>query len=97
MATETNGHDNGSGCARTVLLLQGGGALGAYHHGVYEALAEDGIDFDRINAGVSRLSMGAVNVATGEQVYFDNTRETITARHIMASGAAAAELPVHRD
>src|SRR5580704_2597627 len=41
------------------LVLQGGGALGAYQAGVYEALAEAGIDPDWI-AGVS---IGAINAA----------------------------------
>src|SRR6202022_1197963 len=41
------------------LLLQGGGALGAYQGGVYEALAEANIHPDWI-AGVS---IGAINAA----------------------------------
>src|SRR5580698_5726255 len=41
------------------LVLQGGGALGAYQAGVYEALAEDGIEPDWI-AG---MSIGAINAA----------------------------------
>lgn len=47
------------------------------------------IDFDRINArqdGV-RLSVGAVQVETGNSRYFDSLRERIGAAHIMASGA----------
>jgi predicted acylesterase/phospholipase RssA len=31
------------------------------------------VDFDRINAGKPRFSVGAVNVGTGNFVYFDNT------------------------
>src|SRR5580704_13015554 len=41
------------------LVLQGGGALGAYQAGVYEALAERGIQPDWV-AGVS---IGAINAA----------------------------------
>ena len=41
------------------LVLQGGGALGAYQAGVYEALAEAGIHPDWI-AGIS---VGAINAA----------------------------------
>src|SRR4051812_3256196 len=44
---------------RTVLVLQGGGALGAYQAGVYEGLAECGAAPDWV-AGVS---IGAVNAA----------------------------------
>ena len=43
----------------TALLLQGGGALGAYQAGVYEALAESGIDPD----WVAGISIGAINSA----------------------------------
>ena len=45
------------------------------------------VDFDRINSGSVRLSVGAVNVRTGNFEYFDSSRQTIDARHIMASGA----------
>ena len=41
------------------LLLQGGGALGAYQAGVYEALAEDGIHPN----WVAGISIGAINCA----------------------------------
>ena len=37
------------------------------------------VDFDRINAGTTRLSVGAVNVRTGNFVYFDMTTHTIQA------------------
>lgn len=42
-----------------VLVLQGGGALGAYHGGVYEALAEAGVEPDWIVG----TSIGAINGA----------------------------------
>ena len=46
------------------------------------------VDFDRINAGKEmRLSVGAVNVETGDFTYFDSREMTIGAEHIMASGA----------
>jgi NTE family protein len=45
------------------------------------------VDFDRINSGSVRLSVGAVNVRTGNFEYFDSAKQTIDARHIMASGA----------
>jgi len=44
---------------QTVLVLQGGGALGAYQAGVYEGIAETGLDPNWI-AGVS---IGAINAA----------------------------------
>jgi NTE family protein len=45
------------------------------------------VDFDRINAGPMRLSVGAVNVRTGNFEYFDSARQRIDVRHIMASAA----------
>ena len=45
------------------------------------------VDFDRINAGGVRLSVGAVNVRTGNFEYFDSGKQPLDARHIMASGA----------
>ena len=45
------------------------------------------LDFDRINAGSMRLSVGAVNVRTGNFAYFDSAKQRIDARHIMASAA----------
>ncbi|WP_158743307.1 patatin-like phospholipase family protein [Acidisphaera sp. L21] len=47
------------GCDRVGLLLQGGGALGAYQAGVYQALHEAGLQPDWL-AGVS---IGSVNAA----------------------------------
>ena len=46
-------------CDRIALVLQGGGALGAYQAGVYEALHEAGIEPD----WVSGVSIGAINSA----------------------------------
>ena len=46
------------------------------------------VDFDRINhRHAIRLSVGAVNVRTGNFAYFDNRETTITVDHVMASGA----------
>ncbi len=45
------------------------------------------VDFDRINHGETRFSVGAVNVRTGNFAYFDNTTEVIGPKHVMASGA----------
>jgi len=45
------------------------------------------VDFDRINAEAVRFSVGAVNVRTGNFVYFDTATHTIRPEHVMASGA----------
>jgi NTE family protein len=47
------------GCDRMALVLQGGGALGAYQAGVYQALHEAGLEPDWV-AGVS---IGGINAA----------------------------------
>lgn len=44
-------------------------------------------DFDRINSGEQCVSVGAVNVRTGNFIYFDNGSTRLTAQHFMASGA----------
>src|SRR5215468_7863132 len=46
-------------CDRIALVLQGGGALGAYQAGVYQALHEANIEPD----WVSGVSIGAINAA----------------------------------
>jgi NTE family protein len=46
-------------CAKVALVLQGGGALGAYQAGVYEALAEHGYEPYRVTG----ISIGAINGA----------------------------------
>jgi NTE family protein len=51
------------------------------------------IDFDRINAGEMRLSLGAVNIGSGNFVYFDTTTHTIRPEHVMASGALPPGFP----
>lgn len=62
------------------------------------ATLEQLVDFDRINAGEMRFSVGAVNVRTGNSVYFDNRHQTIGPEHIMASGALPPGFaPVHID
>ncbi len=63
------------------------GAISWYDTAPLKATLERLVDFDRINAGPLRLSVGAVNVRSGNFEYFDSTRHRIDARHIMASGA----------
>jgi NTE family protein len=55
------------------------------------------VDFDRINAGPMRVSVGAVNVHSGNFEYFDNTagpaRKAMRAEHFMASAALPPGFP----
>jgi NTE family protein len=51
------------------------------------------VDFDRINSGDTRLSIGAVNVATGNFTYFDTMTHVIGPAHVMSSGALPPGFP----
>jgi len=69
------------------LLWNGGGATSYYDTTPLRATLERLVDFDRVNAKETRLSVGAVNVRTGNFAYFDNIKDQIRPEHIMASGA----------
>src|SRR5450759_1172539 len=58
-----------------------------------KATLERLVDFDLINTGRTRFSVGAVNVQTGNFVYFDNTTHVIGPEHVMASGSLPPGLP----
>ncbi|HND15067.1 MAG TPA: DUF3734 domain-containing protein, partial [Pseudomonadales bacterium] len=51
------------------------------------------VDFDRINANATRFSVGAVNVRSGNFVYFDSTTHRIRADHVIASGSLPPGFP----
>jgi NTE family protein len=51
------------------------------------------VDWDLLNHGPVRLSVGAVDIESGNFRYFDSATDTIDARHIMASGALPPGLP----
>jgi len=62
-----------------------------------KATLERLVDFDRINAGVTRLSVSAVDIETGNFEIFDNRtgpwRGQIGPQHVMASGALPPGFP----
>jgi NTE family protein len=51
------------------------------------------VDFDRINAGGMRFSVGAVDVCNGNFAYFDSTTHRIGVEHVMASGSLPPGFP----
>lgn len=51
------------------------------------------VDFERINRAETRFSVGAVNMLTGNFVYFDNHERRIVPEHVMASGALPPGFP----
>ncbi len=63
------------------------GALGIYDTAPLRETLLELVDFDLLNSGQVRLSVGAVNVRTGNSVYFDNSRQRLGVEHVMASGA----------
>jgi NTE family protein len=67
--------------------------LSFYDVSPLKATLERLVDFDRINNGEMRFSVGAVNVSSGNFTYFDNTTHTIDARHIIASGSLPPGFP----
>lgn len=74
------------------------GAEGAGYYSVAplaETLA-DLVDFDHINNGPMRLTVGASNVKTSEMTYFDSRDQAIDLRHILASGALPPAFPAVR-
>jgi NTE family protein len=58
-----------------------------------KATLERLVDFDRINEGNMRLSVGAVNVRTGNFTYFDSKTQRIGPAHVMASGSLPPGFP----
>ena len=69
------------------------GALGVYDTEPLRETLLELVDFDLLNSGGVRLSVGAVNVRTGNSVYFDNTQCRLGVEHIMASGALPPGFP----
>ncbi|CAN5259706.1 patatin-like phospholipase family protein [soil metagenome] len=69
------------------------GAISYYDTSPLQKTLERLIDFELLNSGKTRLSVGAVNVRNGNFEYFDTTRHHIDARHIMASGALPPGFP----
>jgi NTE family protein len=70
------------------------GVVSYYDTSALKETLERLVDFDRINDTKDmRLSVGAVNVRTGQFVYFDSAKIAIRAEHIMASGALPPGFP----
>jgi NTE family protein len=68
-------------------------AISYYDVTPLKATLERLVDFDLINAGATRFSVGAVNVRTGNFVYFDNITHQIGPEHVIASGSLPPGFP----
>ena len=75
------------------LVSSGVDVLSYYDIAPLKATLERLVDFDRINAGPMRFSVGATNVGTGNFIYFDTTTHKIGPEHVMASGALPPGFP----
>jgi len=76
--------------------LQSPGSLGAisfYDTAPLQATLEKLVDFDLLNSAATRLSVGAVNVHTGNFAFFDTAKQRLDVRHIMASSALPPGFP----
>jgi NTE family protein len=69
------------------------GALSLYDTSPLRDTLGELVDFDLLNGKTVRLSVGAVDVHSGNSVYFDTQRQTIGPEHIMASGALPPGFP----
>jgi NTE family protein len=75
--------------------------LGADRAGYYstaplEATLAELVDFDLINQGSPRLTIGAAHVRTSQMTYFDSRQCKLEVKHIMASGALPPAFPAVR-
>jgi NTE family protein len=68
-------------------------ALSIYDTAPLLGTLDELVDFDLINHGPVRLSLGAVNVCEGASVYFDTDSTVIHADHVRASGALPPGFP----
>jgi len=78
-----------------------GAELGADRAAFYstqplKATLSELVDFDTINGRHVRLTVGAVNVGSGDMKYFDCSQMRIGLEHIMASGALPPAFPAIR-
>jgi NTE family protein len=67
--------------------------LSFYDVAPLKATLERLVDFDLLNAGAMRFSVGAVNVKTANFAYFDSTTHRIGPEHIIASGSLPPGFP----
>ena len=74
-------------------LSLGAEATGYYSTQALEQTLADLVDFDLINQGPVRLTVGAAKVRMSEMRYFDSREMPLSAKHIMASGALPPAFP----
>ena len=73
--------------------FSGDAATSFYDTAPLQRTLERLVDFDRLNSGEVRVSVGAVNVRTGNLTYFDTAERRLGPKHFMASGALPPGFP----
>ncbi len=68
-------------------------AISVYDTSALRSTILELVDFDELNSGRVRLSVGAVHVPSGNMKYFDSANQRIEPEHIMASGALPPGFP----
>ena len=68
-------------------------ALSFYDTAPLRATLQELVDFERIARGPLRLSVGAVEVCSGDSRWFDSARETLRVEHVLASAALPPGFP----
>ncbi len=76
-----------------LIPANGTSATSYYETAKLRSTLESLIDFDRINSGTVRFTVGAVNVRSGNLVCFDTQTHRIGPEHVMASGALPPGFP----
>ena len=69
---------------------------GFYSVAPLRELLSELVDFDHLNTGPTRLTVGAANVQTAQMRYFDSRDEDLDLRHVLASGALPPAFPAVR-
>jgi len=68
-------------------------AISVYDTEPLKATLMELVDFDLLNSGTVRLSVGAVQVLSGNMKYFDTAKQKVGPEHVMASGALPPGFP----
>jgi NTE family protein len=74
-------------------MFSGDAATSFYDTAPLRDTLERLVDFDLLNSGDVRVSVGAVNIRQGNLVYFDTAQRRLRAEHFMASGALPPGFP----